>query len=737
MVVNPATTAGNRCTDAPLPPADPSAIVEENRGKNAMWRYGLSLGLVVALASPVQARITRLEIIRTEPAFGGQVFGTTGAYERVTAIAHGDLDPGDPVNDVIQDLALAPRNGDGHVEYTTPVELLKPADMRHANRIVLMEVNNRGNKLAVNAFDEGVPGTVPDRNALSGAGDGWLMQQGYTLAWWGWEMDASPGMSRIVMPPVVAHNADGSPVTGVVRSELLTPVPVRTIGLAQSGQVQQYPPDSYTNYPAASLDNRTATLTVRTHEQDRRQPVPNDQWSFGTCRADGTTAPDTVHLCMPSGFEPGHLYELIYQARDPTVLGLGFAATRDLGAFLRNAQKGDDGVANPVYRQDNRAILEGSSQSGRMLRTFLMLGFNRGEDGHQVFDGAYPHIGGGLMPLNVRFGQPVRAWGEQTDHVYPAYDFPFSYGKQDDPITGRSQGLLDRCLATNTCPRIFHVATVLEMWEGRQSLGFTDPLGMRDVSDPAGVRTFIMASTQHAPAGLPLPAKPPFGLCQQQPNPNPQLWTMRALLTALSAWVRDGTEPPPSVVPRIADGTLVAADQVRLPGIPANDYGGTPRPAMSQQRIYDTLHVLDFGPNYRAADTSGVITIEPPHVGTASYGVLVPQVDADGNDLAGIRSVFEQVPIGTYTGWNLFRAGRLEGGMCNLTGSFIPFAQTKAERDAVGDPRPSIEERYPSKDVYAAALQAAAERLVNARFLLQADAAVLVTRAEQGVRSGP
>ena len=707
-----------------------------------MLRTGLTLALggtiALALAAPAQARITRLEILRTEPAFGGQSFGAAGAYEHVFAIAHGELDPGDPVNEVIQDLALAPRDADGHVEYTTPVELLKPADMALGNRVTVMEVANRGNKLILGTFDEGTPTPVANWNALTGPGDGWLMQQGYTLAWWGWEMDATPGMSRIVMPPVIAHNADGSPVTGVVRSEMITPVATATIGLGQSAQVMPYPPGSYVNYPAASLDNANATLTVRTNEHDRRQAIANDQWSFGVCSEGAPAKPDPNHLCMQAGFQPGHLYELIYQAKDPTVTGLGFAATRDIGAFLRNARKGDDGAANPVYRADARIIIEGSSQSGRMLRTFLDLGFNRGEDGKPVFDGAYPHIGGGLMPLNVRFGQPVRAWGEQTDHLYPAYDFPFSYGKQDDPLTGRSQGLLDRCNATNTCPRIFHVATVLEMWEGRQSLGFTDPLGMRDVSDPPGVRTFILASTQHAPSSLPLVTKPPFGLCQQQPNPNPYIWTMRALLTALSAWVRDGTEPPPGVVPRIADGTLVAPDQVRLPAIPANTYGGTPRPAVSQARIYDTLHVLDFGPGYRGADSSGVITIEPPKVGTASYGVLVPQVDADGNDLAGIRSVFEQVPVGTYLGWNLFRDGHLAGGMCNLQGSFIPFAATKAERDSVGDPRLSIAERYPTKDGYVAAFKAAAERLVNARFLLPADAALLESRAEQeGIRQLP
>ncbi len=703
-----------------------------------MRKLGLTVAAMAcaAAAQPAAARITRLEILHTEPAFGGQVFGA-GPYEHVTALAHGELDPGDPMNGIIQDLGLAPRNRDGHVEYTAPVELLKPADMANGNRILLLEVVNRGNKLALGAFNEGVAGGVPDRNALTSPGDGWLMQQGYTLAWWGWEMDANPGAARVILPAVVAHNADGSPVTGVVRTELLTPAPTKSIGLALSQQTQGYPDDSYTNYPAASLDNAGATLTVRTHEADARIPIPNDQWSFATCGGDGPAKPDATHLCMPAGFQPGHLYELTYRAKDPTIAGIGFAATRDIGDFLRNADKGDDGVANPVRRPGNLAVLEGTSQSGRMLRSFLQLGFNRGEDGHRVFDGAYPHIGGGLMPLNVRFAQPVRAWGEQTDHLYPAYDFPFSYGKQTDPLTGRTQGLLDRCTETSTCPKLFHVATVLEMWEGRQSLGFTDPLGLHDVADPAGVRTFIMAGTQHSPAPLPLPAKPPFGNCQQQSNPDPQLWTMRALLTALTGWVRDGAEPPPGVVPRIADGTLVAADQVRLPGIPANNYGGVPRPAMSDARLFNDLHVVDYGPDYHAADTSGILA-EPPKVGTGSYGVLEPQVDADGNDIGGIHSVFLQVPVGSYLGWNLFRAGRLEGGLCNLQGSFIPFAATKAERDATGDTRPSIAERYPDRAGYLQAFRAATERLVRARFLLPQDAATLNARAEQeGIRSAP
>jgi Alpha/beta hydrolase domain len=707
----------------------------------------LCLASAMALfAGSAEARVTRIDIVGSEPAFGGAAFGEVGAYVRLVGRVHGELDPADPANSGIQDINLAPRNARGMVEYTTNIELLRPADLTRGNRVLMFEVNNRGNKLALANFNEGVAAeTVAGRNGLTSPGDGWLMRSGYTLVWFGWEMDVLDGMGRVGMPPVVARNHDGSPITGIVRSEMITPRPATSIPISLSQQIQNYPVGSYDSYPTASLDNRTAfadgflpSLTVRAREQDPRTVIPNSEWSFRLCDAGKPASPDEKRICYPAGFEPGRLYELIYRAKDPTVGGLGFAALRDLGAFLRNSPQDESGTSNPVYRKDNVAILEGSSQSGRMIRSFLALGFNADENGGRVFDGAYPHIGGGLMPLNVRFGQPVRAWGEQTDHLYPAYDFPFSYARQSDPLTGRDQGLLDRCSATETCPRIFHVATALEMWEGRQSLGLTDPLGRRDVDDPPNVRTFIMASTQHGSASLPLPTKAPFGNCQQQPNPNPQLWTMRALLSALTAWVRDGAAPPASARPRIDDGTLVPADQVRFPEIPANAYGGAERPATSPLRLYDPLHVLDFGPLYRPGDSSGVIVREPPLVGSASYGVLEPQVDSDGNDLAGIRSVFAQVPIGTYTGWNLGRKDRFEGGLCNLQGSFIPFAATRAERLAAGDPRLSIEERYPSKDAYLAAFRKAADDLVAKRYLLPDDAKLLLERAQdEGIRTAP
>jgi hypothetical protein len=692
--------------------------------------------MVLGFSLTTEARIVRIEINKTEPAFVGQSFGATGSYEHLTGVAYGELDPKDPRNRIIQDIDLAPRNARGMVEYTTEVELLKPVDQTRGNGVLLFEVVNRGTKLALAFFNGGVLGGPAQWNALTSPGEGYLFREGYTMVWFGWQQDVAAGGGRLLMPPIVAHKPNGAPITGRVRNEMTTPVATPSLAISSSWQTALAPPAAY---PAVSLDNRGATLTVRAREQDPRVPIPNEAWRFGQCGADGVVTPDATHICYQPGFQPGKLYELIYDAKDPLVLGIGFAATRDLGAFFRAAPKDSAGTANPVYRPGQVAIIEGSSQSGRMIRTFLHLGFNQDESARRVFDGAYPHIGGGLIPLNVRFGQPARAWGEQVDHLYPAYDFPFTYTRQHDPLTGRDQGLLDRCEKTQTCPRIFHVATVLEMWEARQSLGLTDPLGQRDIPDPANVRTYIMGSTQHVPAALPLPKGPAFGNCQQQPNPNPQVWTMRALLKALTGWVRNNEAPPPSVAPRIADGTLVAADQVRFPPIPANTYGGVTRPAPPPGvRVYDTLHVLGLGPEYRAGDSSGVIGVEPPAVGTASYGVLVPQVDLDGNDLAGIRSVFVQVPIGTYTGWNLGRKDRFENGLCSLQGSFIPFAATMAEREAAGDPRPSLEERYPSKEAYVTAFRAAANRLVSARLMLPEDAAKLVAEAEQaGTRSGP
>jgi hypothetical protein len=354
--------------------------------------------------------------------------------------------------------------------------------------------------------------------------------------------------------------------------------------------------------------------------------------------------------------------------------------------------------------------------------------------GGRVFDGAMAHVAAGRLPLNLRFGQPGRAWGHQVDSLYPAYDFPFAYGRTEDPITGRNQGILDQCRESGTCPRIFHAASALEMWEGRQSLALTDPLGRHDLPEPAEARQFLLSGTQHGSWGGRLPPDPAVIGCVQQPNPNPQLHAMRALLVALLDWVVEGREPPPSAVPRIGDGTLVRPAEVRFPPIPANRYGGVPRPALRYTRLANPLHLLDHGSGFDAANMGGTITREPPGIGLAEYLVLVPQVNTDGNDLAGIRSLQLAVPLGTYTGWNLYPSGRFGGGLCSLMGSFVPFAATRSERQATGDPRPSIEERYPTSDAWMEAVLQASFRLVRARHLLPEDAVTLIAEAE---RNGP
>ena len=698
----------------------------------------------IALATgSAEARITRIEITKSEPAFAGQSFGAVGAYDRLTGRAYGEVDPHSLANEMIQDIALAPRNARGMVEYVTDIDILRPADRSKGNGVLFFNIINRGNKGGLPLFNADVRADVASNNNLATAGDGFMQRQGYTTIWFGWQPDVVPGNNRMTMRVPVAHNPDGSSITGMVRSELTTAAqtPTMTLNLSSGWFTGM----ATAAYPTVSTDNRTPLadgflpeLTVRAREYEPRVVIPNTEWSFGSCEAGKPAAVNDTQICYGAGFKPGHLYELTYRARDPLVLGLGFAAARDLGGFLKSAAADDAGNANPVLVPNAKTIVMGSSQSGRYIRTLIHLGFNRGEDGHIVFDGAFPHIGGGLMPLNVRFGQPGRGGSNgEIDRDYPGAEFPFTYGSEHDPLTGRTRGILDRCSSTNTCPKIVHAATALEMWELRQSLGFTDPLGIRDLNDPPNVRSYVMASTQHA-AATQLPAAAPFGACQQQPNPNPHTWTVRALLVALTAWVKDGVEPPPSARPTLAAGTLVAADQVHFPPIPANNYGNVARPVVRFLGLHNPLHVRDYGEDYRPEDASGVITVNPPKVSAARYGNLVPQVDADGNDLDGIRNVFLQVPIGTYTGWNLFNHSFFEDGLCTLQGSFIPFARTKAERLAVGDERLSVEERYPTRETYVAAVKKAAQGLVAKRYLLPEDATLLISQAERdGIRSAP
>ena len=667
--------------------------------------------LIVAAARPAEARIVRIEITRVEsPTFGGASFGAVGTYDKLVGRAFGEVDPRDSQNAVIQDIELAPRNAHGMVEYAMDIYILAPHDPTRGNGTIFYDAVNRGNKIVLGFFNTGAVGG----NEPTGAGDGFLQNQGYTVVWSGWQPDVAPGAGRLTMTVPIAHNRDGGTITGRVRGEYIVTAPTATQNLS-SGSFTGL---THTSFPTVSLDNRDAVLTRRVKETDPRIAIPQTDWAFADCTtAPFPGAPSATQICLKDGFSPDNIYELLYTAKDPTVSGLGFAATRDLISFLRHARKDDAGTANPLAGAIRTALAHGTSQAGRYLRTFVLLGFNRDERGRTVFDGMNPHLASMLLPLNVRFGQPGRAYGQHEDHLYPTAQPPFSYGVSLDTIARDAGGILDDCHRTRTCPKIIHTVSSTEYWQGRMSLDTTDVRGRIDLPQPHDVRLFHFAGTQHVPA-----ATPATGICQQLSNPNPYQQGLRALLVALRAWVVSGATPPATRIPTLRDGNLVDSAQraIGWPTIPGVRYSG----------ILDELHLLDYGRRFDVDRESGIVEEPPRAPARADYAVLVPRVDTDGNEVAGVRSVALEVPLGTHTGWNLRRAGFAENEQCGLTGSFIPFARTQPEREAAGDPRPSLEERYRDHAGYVAAVRAAAARLVAARLLLQPDADLLIAQAD-------
>ncbi len=669
-----------------------------------------SSSLVQLATSLATSRVTRLQITRREPYAGGTSFGITGPYEKLVGVAYLEADPSDPHNSAIQDINLAPRNARGMVEYSTDIYILKPVDMNRSNRMLLYEVVNRGSKLLSLTHYVGMPFS----NDPSNAGDGFLEQRGYTIVWSGWQADVLPGGDRLILRAPVARNRDGSPITGMVRAEYIVNAATNTLNLSSGA----FTGLTTASYETVSLDNSMAILTKRVREADPRVAMPHSQWVFADCTTTpfpGT--PSTTRICVRDGFQPNFIYELIYTAKNPTVLGLGFAAARDVISFLRTAFADDQGTPNPLAGNIRFALMYGASQSGRFMRSFLDLGFNEDVLGRIVFDGMNVHIAAGRIPLNVRFGQPGRGYSQYEDHLYLAYESPFTWMPVNDPLAGRTASLLDRCQEQRKCPKIIQTVSSTEYWQGRMSLNTADALGQRDIEIPNNVRVYLMSSTQHVPAAVPTQ-----GICQQLSNPNSYRESMRALLVALEQWIRSGVEPPSSQIPAVRDGTLVRPNKASIgwPDIPGVKYTG----------LLNELTLLDFGQQFIHRDGSGIVR-EPPTVASGrDYAVLVPKVDADGNEIAGIRSPTIQAPQGTYTGWNLRRAGFGEDELCGLPGSYIPFARSRAERMAKGDPRLSLEERYGTHDGYVAVVRAATSRLVAQRLLLPEDAERLVRDAQ-------
>jgi hypothetical protein len=654
---------------------------------------------IVSLSAVAEARITRIEITQTEsPTFGGASFGAVGPYEKLIGRAFGEVDPRDPQNAVIADLGLAPRNARGMVEYDTGIIILRPVDPTKGNHGLFYELTNRGVILSLRAINES-PNPLTVNPAPADAGNGFLMREGYTILFTGWDLSAA-GPFASHFP--IAVQRDGQPIVGPAIEELifdnLPPTP--------------QPTTATLSYPAAALDTTQATLTVRTHFDDPETAIPATGWRF--------TDAHTIQL-LPEGthFEAGRLYELAYQATNPPVSGLGLAAVRDIPAFLHHASADDTGVANPLAGRIDRIIAHGISQPARLLHDFVQLGFNRDEHNQPVFDGILNYIAGASGGFfNYRFAQPFRTHRQHIGRWTPERVFPFANQVMFDPVTEQLGGRLVRCTVTHTCPKIFEINSSNEYWVKGGSLLHTDTRGHDLLFDPPEVRSYLFSGLPHSPAAGP-------GVCEQSRNPLSPSAGLRALLLDLDAWISHGTQPPRSRLPRRIDHTLV-------PSLPQSGVGFPNIPGVRYTGLMSTGDLFDFGPRFNdgildVKTRDGVIV---PPVVSSPYPVFVPATDADGNEIAGVRFPDVAVPLATYTGYG-FRSGGFAGpDLCDAFGQAIPLPATRAAREATGDPRRSLQERYPTHQGYVDQVRAASEALARDRFLLQEDVDRFVQAAQ-------
>jgi alpha/beta hydrolase family protein len=630
-------------------------------------------------ASPSAAKVVKFEVLKVEsPAFEGRTFGAVGTYDRIVARATITVTPEDIHNKIIVDLDRAPRDAQGQVEATTDVEILRPTAPANGNRTLFYEVLNRGSKLGFALFND-LPAVTNDLAKATDAGNGFLMNRGYTVVWSGWQGDIIPGGGRMTFsPPTVVG------VTGLAREDFIF-------------DQTDNPTSGILSYPAADLDPSHAKISVREREADARATPPGLGVTF--------ESPTKISVKRPEGFDAGAIYEFIYTAKDPKVMGLGFAATRDVVSFLRNDAADTTGAASPLAGRIDHAIGFGLSQSGRYLHDYLYLGFNADEAGRTVFDGLMPHISGGKKTFtNYRFSQPGRSPYEHADMLYPGADFPFTYPVLTDSVSGRSDGFLARCLAAGNCPKIIKTDSELEFYQQRASLVTTDTKG-DPISMPDNIRLFLLSNLQHY--SLAQDKSQMVKVCANPTNPLNAGPVVRALLVDMNDWIARGTLPPDSRYPSRADATLVppSASDVGFPVIPGFAYPG------------------------RIAQPTALKSDEMPPSKGAAYPVFVPKTDADGRDVAGIHLPTLEAPAATHTGWNLRKAGFGEGELCDNNGTMIPFAATKEERLKNNDPRLSMAERYPDQGDRAAAIAKATRELIRDRLILQEDAGLFIANS--------
>jgi hypothetical protein len=656
--------------------------------RTARGRTCLLLGLAVlssTVATSAPAAVRRLTVESRQDVLGGRSFGTAGAYEKLAGVVEFALDPADPANARIVDLSRASRDATGRVIASANFMVLRPKTNSRDRAVALLEVSNRGGK-AVLPYFAGAAWSA-DPATETDFGDGLPLRLGLTLIWVGWQFDVPTrdGVLRLSAPAVTDG---GRRIEGLVRSDWTVDERVATLPLGHR---------DHRPYPVADAGHADNVLTERDGRLAPRRVVPREQWRF---------VDDDTRITKGGGFEPGKIYELVYRARDPVVVGIGLAAVRDMMSYAKYD------ASSPFSVRWGVGL--GISQTGRFLRHFVYQGFNTDEARRPVFDGLFVHTAGaGRGSFNHRFAQPSRDAHRFSAFFYPTDLYPFTGRSQRDPETGMIDGLFAH---EANLPKTFFTNTGYEYWGRTASLIHTTPDALADVAPSTHERIYHLAGGQHFVGDWPSALERPDSVVTYRGNPLDFRPALRSLLTRLIDWVRDGREPPSSAYPRLDAGSLVAVDGVRAPAIPGVRW---PRVAQEAYRV-------DYGPRW----PDGIITLEPPRLGQP-FPLRVPQVDADGNEVAGLRSLELLAPLATFTPWSLRGGPANPEELVDFYGTFIPFPRDRAQRERTGDPRPSVTERYGDRTRYVEIVRRHAETLARSGFLLAEDIPRVVEQAER------
>ena len=679
------------------------------------------LAFILFATIEADAKLVKLEIAKREVVADGMAFDDAGPYEKLTGRAWFEVDPALERNKAVFDLDKAPRNASGKVEFSADMVILKPVNAALGSKTLFFEVNNRGRKISFGRMqDTASDASMNNPMAARDFGNGFLMKRGYVIAWVGWGADIAPGDNRLTVNfPIAQEN--GKPLT----ERILTEYSDRNFNGGKPFSLPLSGSPAFKSFPSISADKKEAQAELYMLAGDSPKPsapdiprgeaVPDDQWALADCPDGWPGKPSAGHICLKDGFRNDRNYHLIYRATDSPVMGLGYVTTRDFVSFLRNEEKDAAGNANPVFGVKT-TLCQGISSSGMYLRDYLYQGFNVDEQERQVCEGMHIHIAGvQKLYLNYRFAQPNPFTQQHRERYVPDTNFPRQYAVRINPFTRVPDGILKR---PRTDPKIIHTDTSNEFWQFRASLTGASEGGKMDFNESSKVRRYLLSSQQH---GGFKPDAPNHGIadkqCEQLTNATHPGPLLRALVVVLDDWVKKNVAPPESRVPRISDQTLVDPAELKLPKIPGVTFEG----------LYNGSGDRDFGP--RVQGNSGVIDLLIPQI-RAVHKILVPQVDAIGNDIAGIRHPFVEVPVATLLGWNTRTKDFGGPDLCDLLGSTIPLPKTRADAQASGDLRPSLEELYGSHDAYVAKVAEAARKLQADRLMLPEDVDMVVRDAE-------